>query len=147
MGDSIYSRIVIATDDSENAMKAASVGINIAELTGAKVYALTVMPKTSPPFAVGSRATEWEMPYDVRKEEAENALVHATQMGQKRDVDVEEVILEGDAGEEIVNFAEKNNIDLIVVGTLGRGGIERFLMGSVAEKVVRHSTTQVLVVR
>ena len=47
----------------------------------------------------------------------------------------------------IVDFAEKNDIDLIVMGSLGRSGIERILLGSVAENVVRHYKKAVLVVR
>ena len=45
------------------------------------------------------------------------------------------------------DFAENNNADLIVMGTLGKTGLDRFLMGSVAEKVVRGSKVPVLVVR
>jgi nucleotide-binding universal stress UspA family protein len=48
---------------------------------------------------------------------------------------------------EIVNFAEGNDIDLIVMGSHGRTAIERFLLGSVAENVVRHSKKAVLVVK
>ena len=61
-------------------------------------------------------------------------------------VEVESVILEGNPANEIVNFAEKNDIELIVTGTLGKTGITKFLLGSVAENVVRHSKKPVLVV-
>ncbi|HET8689549.1 MAG TPA: universal stress protein, partial [Methanosarcina sp.] len=63
------------------------------------------------------------------------------------DVEVESVILEGHPAEKIVEFAEQNGIEIIVMGTLGRTGLDRFLLGSVAENVVRHSKTPVLVVR
>jgi nucleotide-binding universal stress UspA family protein len=43
-----------------------------------------------------------------------------------------------------VNIAEKNDIELIVIGTLGKTGVQRFLMGSVAENVVRHSKISVI---
>ena len=46
-----------------------------------------------------------------------------------------------------MNFAEKNGVELIVMGTLGKSGIQHFLMGSVAENVVKHSKVPVLVVR
>jgi nucleotide-binding universal stress UspA family protein len=55
--------------------------------------------------------------------------------------------LEGNPADEIVNFAEKNDIELIVIGTLGMSGVQRFLLGSVAENVVRHPKVPVLVVR
>jgi len=46
-----------------------------------------------------------------------------------------------------VNFVEKNDIELIVIGALGKAGVKRFLLGSVAENVVRHSKVSVFVVR
>ncbi len=67
--------------------------------------------------------------------------------GKAENVEVESVILEGSPAHEIVNFAEENDIDLIVMGTHGKNAIERFLLGSVAENVVRHSKKAVLVVR
>lgn len=57
------------------------------------------------------------------------------------------VLLIGRPAEEIIDYAEKNDIDLIVMGTLGLTGVKRFLIGSVAENVVRHSKVPVLVVR
>ena len=56
------------------------------------------------------------------------------------------VILEGHPPEQITAYAQENAMDLIVMGTLGRTGIDRFLIGSVAENVVRHSKVKVLVV-
>lgn len=146
MGDKAYSKIMIATDGSENVKKAVSAGIDIAALTGAQVYAVTVIPKASN-VMIGPKAAQWEIPHDVRKDEAERALEYVRNIGEENGVKVEEVLLEGHPSDEIINFAQKNNIDLIVMGSLGKTGFERFLVGSVAEKVVRHSTTQVLVVR
>jgi nucleotide-binding universal stress UspA family protein len=60
---------------------------------------------------------------------------------------VEPTLLEGHPAEEIVNFAEKNGVDLIIVGSLGKSGIERFLIGSVSENVFRNAKGPVLVIR
>jgi len=57
------------------------------------------------------------------------------------------VLLEGHPADEIVKFAEQNDIEMIVMGTLGKTGLDRFLLGSAAENVVRHSKIPVLVVR
>jgi nucleotide-binding universal stress UspA family protein len=57
------------------------------------------------------------------------------------------VVLEGNPSHEIIEFADNNNIDLIIMGTLGKTGFDRFLLGSVAEKVTRNSKVPVLVVR
>src|SRR5438309_3841535 len=57
------------------------------------------------------------------------------------------VLLEGDPAAEIVDYARESGIDLIVLGTHGRTGLERLLMGSVAEKVMREAACSVLVVK
>jgi nucleotide-binding universal stress UspA family protein len=60
---------------------------------------------------------------------------------------IQHVLLEGDPAEEIINYAAEASIDLIVMGTHGRTGLERLLMGSVAEKVLRGAPCSVLVVK
>ncbi|MDO9098890.1 MAG: universal stress protein, partial [Candidatus Methanoperedens sp.] len=62
-------------------------------------------------------------------------------------LEVERNTVEGHPAEEIIKYAEKNSISLIVMGTLGKSGLDRFLLGSVAEKVVRNSKIPVLIVR
>ncbi len=79
--------------------------------------------------------------------EGKEATAYVETSGKAKNVEVESVILEGSPAHEIVNFAEENDIDLIVMGTHGKNAIERFLLGSVAENVVRHSRKAVLVVR
>ena len=61
-------------------------------------------------------------------------------------LEAESVILKGNPAEKILDFADEHDIDLIVVGSLGKSGIERFALGSVSEKVVRHAKVPVLVV-
>ncbi|HWQ44370.1 MAG TPA: universal stress protein [Methanosarcina barkeri] len=56
-------------------------------------------------------------------------------------------MLEGHPAEENLNFAEKKDIDMIVVGSLGKTDIERFLLGSVSENIIRHAKVPILVVR
>ncbi|MPN09933.1 hypothetical protein SDC9_157226 [bioreactor metagenome] len=75
------------------------------------------------------------------------ATAYARNTGKTANVTVEPVILEENPADEIVNFAEKNDIDLVVIGTLGKTGVKRFLLGSVAENVVRHSKKPVLVIK
>ena len=65
-----------------------------------------------------------------------------------RDLDnVEKTILHGVPYEEIINYAEQENIDMIVIGTAGHSGLERFIFGSTAERVVRRAPCAVLTVR
>jgi nucleotide-binding universal stress UspA family protein len=64
-----------------------------------------------------------------------------------RSIPVNHIFLEGDAATEIVNYARDARLDLIVMGTHGRTGVERLLLGSVAEKVLRDAPCSVLVVK
>lgn len=136
--------IVIATDGSENTQKAISYGIKLAKLSGATVHALHVVDTSS---VTQSWTVGREIMNEVLKEDGLKAISKVKKYGETLDIEVNEVLLEGHPSSEIIKFAENNGIDLIVMGTLGKTGIDRFLMGSVAEKVVRQSKVPVLVVR
>jgi len=79
--------------------------------------------------------------------EGKEATDYVKTAGRAASVEIEPVFLEGSPADEIVDFAEKNDIDLIVMGTLGKTGVQKFLLGSVAQNVVRHSRKAVLVVK
>lgn len=85
--------------------------------------------------------------YDRFRELAEEPVSYVENTAKNAGLEVESVLLEGHPAEEIINFSEKNGIDLIIVGSLGKSGVERFLMGSVSEKVVKNAKVPVLVVR
>jgi nucleotide-binding universal stress UspA family protein len=145
MKKDFYRNIVIATDGSENTKKAISCGIEIAKLSGATVHALHVIDTHS------TISENWtagkETIYEIMKNDGEKAVSKVKRIGEASGVEVREVVLDGYPSKEIIDFAENNNIDLIIMGTLGKTGFERFLIGSVAEKVVENSKVPVMVVR
>ncbi|HII79636.1 MAG TPA: universal stress protein [Methanosarcina sp.] len=147
MNSEFYRNIVIATDGSENTQRAISYGIEIAKLSGAIVHAIYVVDTSS--FSSIPMSTEggWEAMYEILKKEGKKAVSAVKDQGEAAGVEVREVVLEGHPTNEIIEFSETNNVDLIVMGTLGKTGIDRFLLGSVAEKVVRSSKVPVMVVR
>ncbi len=145
--NSIYRKIMVATDGSESVRKAVETAVEIAKITGAKLYAVYVITLGgfSMPYP---KDVGWErITLEYFRNEGREATAYVEESGKAANVEVESVILEGSPANELVDFAEKNDIDLIVVGTLGKTGIPRFLLGSVAENVVRHSKKAVLVVR
>jgi len=144
MASDFFRSIVIATDGSENTWKATSYGIKIAKLSGATVHALYVMDTSS---VSQSWTAGKEIIYEILKKEGQKATSKVKECGGASDVEVKEVILEGHPSREIIDFAEDNEIDLIVMGTLGKTGLDKFLMGSVAENVVRNSKVPVMIVR
>ncbi|AKB75945.1 Universal stress protein [Methanosarcina lacustris Z-7289] len=144
MTSEFYRNIVIATDGSENTRKAISYGIEIAKLSGATVHALYVVDTSS--FSSIPMDAGWESMYEILKNEGAKAISEVKKQGGIAGVDVREVLEEGHPSSSILEFAETNNVDLIVMGTLGKTGLDRFLLGSVAEKVVRSSKIPVMVV-
>ena len=136
-----YRKILLAIDGSENAKSAACSGIEIAKSTGAEVYAVYVagISCCSP---IMPESYDWE-----RGKEGSEAVAEIEKMGKETGVTVNSVLLQGNPAQEILDFAEKNDIDMIVLGTQGKAGIDRFLLGGVTEKVVRHAKAEVLVVR
>ena len=145
MANEFYRNIVIATDGSENTLRAISYGIEIAKLSGATVHAFYVVDTSS--FSTIPVDAGWEEMYEILRKEGEKAVFDVKERGEAAGVEVREVLWEGHPSTEIINFAENNDIDLIVMGTLGKTGLNRFLLGSVAEKVVRNSKVPVLIVR
>jgi nucleotide-binding universal stress UspA family protein len=144
MTSDFIQNIVIATDGSENTQKAVSYGIKIAKLSGAKVYALHVINTHS---LSKSLTAGWETMYGVLKKDGQKATYKVKECGEALGIEVKEILLEGHPSSEILDFTKNNDIDLIVMGTLGKTGLDRLLMGSVAENVIRNSKVPVLVVR
>ncbi|MGI5991668.1 MAG: universal stress protein [Methanosarcina sp.] len=142
----LFKKILIATDGSENARRAASYGVNIAKATGAEVHALYII---STQHAVTTRTVMgWSEAFEeYLANKGGVAIADVEKLGKEAGVKVEPVFLKGIPADKILNYAEENNIDLIVMGTHGLTGIKRFLIGSVAESVVRHSKAPVMVIR
>lgn len=141
-----FKRILIATDGSENAERAASYGINLAKTADAEVHALYVI---STQHAVTTRTVKgWsEGLEEYLMNKGRTAIGDVEKMGEEAGVKVEHAFLKGIPADKILEYAQENNIDIIVMGTHGLTGIKKFLIGSVAEKVVRHSRIPVMVVR
>jgi nucleotide-binding universal stress UspA family protein len=144
MKEGTYKRIMVATDGSKPARKAVETGIDIAKLSGAKIYAVYVVVPTTH----SARDFGWEKAaMEHFRNEGKRATGFVEETAKAAGIEVESVLLEGHPADEIVKFAEQNDIEMIVMGTLGKTGLDRFLLGSVAENVVRHSKIPVLVVR
>ncbi|WMW21999.1 universal stress protein [Methanolobus mangrovi] len=145
MTSALYKKIFIATDGSTQNRKAILHSIELAKLSGAKLYAGYVVDTAA--FASIPMDSGWEMMYELLEQEANVATESVKKIAEGEGIAFEMVTLEGNPSHEIIEFADNNDIDLIVLGTLGKTGLDRFLLGSVAEKVTRNSKVPVLVVR
>ncbi len=139
----LFKRILIATDGSKRTQNAVETGLKIAKEQGSKVYAVYVVDTVT--FTSIPMDVTWENMYQLLKDEGEEA-VKAVKEGAPG-VDVETRVLEGNPAVEITKFAADNGVELIVMGTLGKSGIDRILLGSTAEKVIRIAHCPVLVIK
>lgn len=143
---------MIATDGSDCSRLAADKGIELARLSGGKVYAVFVASTASLSmdgdyFSSGGVNPYWELIYESLKNQGQQALDYVKSLGEMKGINVESVLLEGHPADELIQYAEENKMDIIVMGTLGRTGLDRLLLGSVAGNLVRHSKVPVMVVR
>jgi nucleotide-binding universal stress UspA family protein len=133
----MYERLLISTDGSENMERVIKSGITIADQLGVPVHALSVIPNV---------VTRDHLAYDPETA-AENAVEELEQKCRERGIAVDTEIRKGDPVEEILNCSEENNIDIIILGTHGRTGLDHAVIGSVAEQVVRRAPVPVMTVR
>ncbi len=143
---------MIATDGSDCSKLAADKGIELARLSGGMVYAVFVVSTASLSidgdyFSSMGVNPYWELIYDSLKNQGQKALDYVKDLGKMKGINVESVLLEGHPADELIQYAEENKMDIIVMGTLGRTGLDRLLLGSVAGNLVRHSKVPVMVVR
>ncbi|WP_027192422.1 universal stress protein [Fundidesulfovibrio putealis] len=141
-----FKKILCAVDFSDQSPKLADYAKTLARCTGAKLLCVYVAPSLSqyvgfhvPPSSIESFVGEIVAGADTSMQTyLETHFAGA---------DAEGKVLVGYPAEEILNMAEDENADLIIMGTHGRTGIDRILFGSVAEKVVKSSTCPVLTIR
>ncbi|MEG2172025.1 MAG: universal stress protein [Desulfovibrionaceae bacterium] len=139
-------KILCAVDLSEHSRAVAEYTTTLALATGAKVVVVYTAPSLSqyvgfhvPPNTIENFVGE----IVTGAEKSMESFVTENFPG----VDAKGQVLIGYAAEEIINRAEDENADMIIMGTHGRKGIDRILFGSVAEKVVKNAKQPVLTIR
>lgn len=143
-----FRKILIATDGSKYSNAAASEAVAIAKRCGASLIAASVVPYESiSPLGIVHSEMQWELITEESRKAAESNIKNVKEIAEKEDVKIEELILEGRPYEAIINAAKEKGVDLIVVGSHGRTGLDRLLMGSVTERIIGHADCAVLVVR
>jgi nucleotide-binding universal stress UspA family protein len=147
----MYKRILLATDGSKLSQKAVDHALGLADLTGAEVVALKVVPRYPQTYFEGGVAlaaaevARIEKQWQAEAMETVNAVKAA---GQKCEVRVKPVTAKGDlVAEAIIATAKRQKCDLIVMASHGRRGIKRLLLGSETQQVLTHSHIPVLVLR
>ena len=147
----MYDRILVPTDGSDVAEAAVDHALDLAEKYDAEVHALYVVDIDSVNISLGTEQVDRikqgrfdEM--DELKEQAEAATGVVADRGAERDVDIIEHVAGGRPHKVIADYAENHDIDIIVMGSHGRAGVRRALLGSVTERTLRSTHVPVLVV-
>lgn len=143
-------QILVPSDFSEPSRAALDYAAELARPFEAKIDVLHVWeaPTFIPPAGLLEAGVADLSLIDVFRKAAETALDQFVLAAQKRGVAVRASFAElGPPADTITEFARKRDYDLIVIGTHGRTGLSRALIGSVAERVVRHASCPVLAVR
>ncbi|MBR0271032.1 MAG: universal stress protein [Methanobrevibacter sp.] len=139
----MYKKILVPTDGSEFAKKAQLHAIFLAKVTGAEIIALSVSENN---FINGiSLNDEVEQLNEILKDRCEKDLKQFEDMNEE-DVKITPVIKEGSPAKSILDVASEEDVDLIVIGSSGKSGFDRFILGSVSEKVVHTAKCPVLIV-
>jgi nucleotide-binding universal stress UspA family protein len=141
----MYSRILIPTDGSGPSEAAVKVGLELARSLQAKVTLLYVVEPVVARILIGPEPAAYypQLNRDL-VEAGRQALERAEEFAQYLGVPVETELKLGSAPQVILETADQH--DLIVMGTHGRSGLDRFLLGSVTQKVLQRSPRPVLVV-
>ncbi|MFC4438766.1 MULTISPECIES: universal stress protein [Natrialbaceae] len=140
----MYDCILVPTDGSPEGEHALEYAFDLARAHDAKIRAIYVANVAS--YGGLPMETAWEGIGDALRSEGQEAVARVEKLAPP-DLEVETKVLEGSPSRVIVDEATPENCDLVVMGTHGRGGIDRLLLGSVAERVVRRASVPVLTVR
>jgi nucleotide-binding universal stress UspA family protein len=147
----MYKRILVATDGSQLSDKAVEHGLKLADLTGAELVAVKVVPRYPQTYFEGGVALGADEVAKIEKQwndEAMDALNAVKAAGQLHNVKVKATTVKSDLiAEALIATAKRHKCDLIVMASHGRRGLKRLLLGSETQQVLTHSHIPVLVLR
>ncbi len=136
-------RLLLATDLSEASEAATDEAFELAKRLEASLLVVSVIDPGSLLLPGG----RFRARVDQVRERREQQAQFLVERGRTEGVDVSFLVWTGDPGDMIVEAAEAEHVDMVLVGSHGRGAVGRFFLGSVSEHVVRHAPCPVLVVR
>lgn len=147
----MYDNILVPTDGSKTSQYAVDQAVDVASKYDATVHVLYVVDVDATSYSLGTEQVDRirqghldDMP-EV-KEEADKATEYVAEKAAEHDLEVEQHVRVGEPARAIRNFVEDSHIDLVVMGSHGRSGLSRVILGSVTEKVLRRTRLPVLVV-
>jgi nucleotide-binding universal stress UspA family protein len=153
---SLYKRILVPIDRSGYKDKIINHGIKLAKALGSEIYVIHVIDVSFAARQIDTAAVtqEGNAVYkeayeDAMKKQAESIVGEAKLIGEKEGIRVATEVVSDvhPVAEVIIDYAKKKDIDLILLGTKGLAGLEKFLLGSIASQVISRANCPVLAVR
>jgi nucleotide-binding universal stress UspA family protein len=141
----VFTNILVALDGSEASQRALIRAADEAKLWNANLHAIYVVETGL--FSSLPLDNTVEIMYSVLEKEGNEVLERAKKYGTDMGITVFTHMEQGHAGSEIVALAEREKVDLIMVGSHGKSNADRLLIGSVSTFVVTHGTASTMVVR
>jgi nucleotide-binding universal stress UspA family protein len=140
--------ILVATDGSKYSEAAAKEAVNMAKSCGANLVVVTaVHAESSAPLDIVSSQMQKDLIAGKEMTAAENSIRFVKELAEKEQVKTEAYIYAGSPADVIIHTAGEKKADLIVVGSHGRTGLDRILLGSVAERIIGTADCATLVVK
>lgn len=136
-----WQRVLVATDGSKYSGAAAERAIDFAKSYGGELKVLSVVDVPAEFYGESLEAVEGLI------KRAKGSVEDVRKMAEAAGVRAETFVREGESYEQIIEIAEEHNVNIIVMGSHGRTGLKRLLMGSVTEKVIGHAPCPVLVIK
>jgi len=144
-----FSRILVAVDGSKSAMDAVDYAIDMAKKFNAQLTTLTVSHISLSSYGFASLPDAIKQSKEKHALESKQWFDKVSQNAKQNDVQIKTELIDSQMSVDgtIVEYAESHDIDLIILGTKGRSGIKKLLLGSVATAVVKYATCPVMVVK
>lgn len=131
----MFKTIMVPTDGSEFAQKAEDIAISIAAKYDAKIIGVYVIDD------------KLIYPYEVLEDEGRDVLKNLSSKAKKEGIVVDEILVIGNPAKDLIIITGRMKPDLVVIGTHSKKGLEKLLLGSVAENVLKKVETPVLLVK
>ncbi|OLO27648.1 hypothetical protein BTR23_19690 [Alkalihalophilus pseudofirmus] len=147
-----FKKVVVAIDGSKHSYKAVKRAVELVnDVTGQLTVVHIVQDGSPTPIIIGDfSASQYDYRKkmkEMKKEEGEQIIQRAKKEVQENGGTSEFYILEGDPAATICEYAEKENYDLIIIGSRGLGSFKEMMLGSVSHKVAQISTVPVMIVK
>jgi nucleotide-binding universal stress UspA family protein len=151
-------KILVAVDGSQSAQKAAKKAAELAESLKTEVTLIHVYTETAQVpvnqfnevasyLSAETLENVMQQQEDTIKAKRQEILDQDAEFFKRKGIEPEKILVHGDPADEVCDYAEENDFDLIIVADKGHGKVERFLLGSISDKIVRHSKKTVMVVK